>query len=118
MSTTIEVNDLQLYAYHGVDEQERAVGNDFSVTVHLDLDFEHAIYADTLAGTVSYTDIIDVIRAEMGVASQLLEHVAGRIRTALVNRYPTITGGLVRVCKLTPPCGPVRLASACAVIRW
>ena len=35
MTTTIEVNALRVYAHHGVMPQERAVGNEFEVTVHV-----------------------------------------------------------------------------------
>lgn len=115
---SIEVNDLLLYARHGVDDQERRVGNDFSVTLHVYLDLSRPMADDTLADTISYADLIDIIKAEMATPSRLIEHAAGRIHRAVTARYPQITGGYLRVCKLTPPAGPLRLASACITHRW
>ena len=118
MKTTIEVNDLRLYAYHGVAQQERTVGNDFAVTVHLDVDLSHAMATDDLQHTISYADIIDHIRREMQTPSQLLEHVVYRLHRTLTTAYPQVTGGMIRLCKLTPPAGPVRIQSACITHRW
>jgi len=116
MTFTIEINDMRVYARHGVMEQERTVGNFFEVTVHLTYPAGGDV-TDRLDDTLDYGAVTDIIDREMSVPSQLLEHVAFRIRQALLRRFPSVTSGLVRVAKPTPPLG-VQLGSAAATLRW
>lgn len=118
MKFTIEINGMRVYAFHGVTAQERKVGNMFEVTVHADYAVDGCdAVTDELSDTVNYADIAAIINSEMTVASNLLEHVADRIRKALCSRFPTVTGGMVRVAKLTPPLG-VQVSSAAVTLRW
>ena len=75
MQTThmyIHLQGVKLYAYHGVDPQETAVGAYFIIDLKLKTDFSRASQTDALSGTVSYADIYQVLKDEMQVASQLL----------------------------------------------
>ncbi|MCM1449447.1 MAG: dihydroneopterin aldolase [Clostridiales bacterium] len=100
----IEINGLRLRAFHGVGEQERRVGNMFSVDVWLEADLEAAVTSDNVDDTINYAELIGLIKVEMARPSALLEHVAGRIRDAIVHRYgDLVKHGGVKVSKLTPP---------------
>ncbi|MEZ3466670.1 dihydroneopterin aldolase [Muribaculum intestinale] len=114
---TVEVNGLRLFARHGVGEQERKVGNLFEVTVHLRYPADGAIADDRLEDTLNYAEAVAVVREVMTVPSQLLEHVAGRLRTALTRRFPLIAGGMIRVAKLVPPFA-ADIDSVAVVLRW
>ena len=115
--TYIDIVDLRLRARHGVFDQERAVGNDFAVSARLHFPCPDAIESDALDGTVNYAAAVDVIRREMSVPSQLLEHVAGRIRKALLAEWPCITAGRITVAKLAPPI-PAQLDRVAFTIEW
>lgn len=115
---TVEVNSLRLYAFHGVLPQEGVVGNEYEVTLHIDVEAAGGVNEDSLEGTVSYADLVDVIIAEMKHPSKLLEHVAGRIKCAVTDRWPMVKGGMVRVAKLTPPIAAAQMASAAVTMRW
>ncbi len=117
MTFTIEINDMRIHAHHGVMEQERRVGNLFEVTVHLTYPVANEEVTDSLDGTINYAEVTDIIRLTMAEPSQLLEHVAFRLRNSLTARFPQITSGMVRVAKLTPPLG-AQLSSAAATLRW
>lgn len=117
MTTTIEINRLRLYAFHGVLPREREVGNEFEVTLHLECDMTEAMTCDRLDGTVSYADVIELVKAEMAVPSQLLEHVAWRIKSAVVRDFPKVTGGYIKVAKLRPPV-TAQLESAAVMLKW
>lgn len=84
MRTSITLDNLRFRARHGVMEQERAVGNTFVVALRLDYPFEEAMQTDNLEATLNYAEVYEVVKAEMGVPSRLLEHVAGRIRSGLL----------------------------------
>lgn len=103
MNGTIEINGLKLFARHGVYQQEQELGNKFEVTVHLRYPIEHAMRTDDLTQTLNYAETVDIIHEVMATPSRLLEHVAYRLHSALMSRYPDITGGSIRIAKLNPP---------------
>lgn len=115
---TIEINELHLRATHGVLPQERIVGNDFVITVHLLYPAGDAIANDRLQSTLNYAEAVDIIRGVMATPSDLLEHVCGRIRAALLSRFPLIEGGMIRVAKPAPPIPSAKLSSVAATLRW
>jgi dihydroneopterin aldolase len=61
--------------------------------------------SDHVADTVNYAALLDVVRQEMALPSQLLEHVAGRIVRSVFRRFPLVTSVRVELTKLNPPFG-------------
>lgn len=102
-SAIIELNRLKVYAYHGVDPQERTVGNDFEVSVKLEYPCDHAMQTDKIDSTLSYADVVKLVVLEMNKPSRLLENVVFRIYNALICRYPRVISGSITVSKLHPP---------------
>ena len=108
MKTTdmyIHLKGVRLYAYHGVDPHETAIGAYFLVDLKLKTDFSHASQTDELDGTVSYADIYQVLKEEMQVPSKLLEHVCQRIAQRIFNDFPTIEELDIKLFKENPPMG-------------
>jgi dihydroneopterin aldolase len=101
----IEIEGMRFYAYHGHFEAERVVGNEFQVDVQLETDCEPAAASDNLEDALNYQAVYDLIKREMQLKSQLLEHVAGRILDALFNEFPSIQKAKIKVSKLNPPMG-------------
>lgn len=100
----IRLEDIQLTAYHGVLAQEREQGNTFLVTVSLSLPEQRAVQTDVLSDTVNYKRIYDIVAKQMAIPSNLLEHVAGRIRCALHQVWPEAVVN-VQIKKKNPPVG-------------
>ena len=117
MTTTIEIERLRLYAYHGVLKQEQTVGNRFEVSIRLDYPFERAFYSDALEDTLNYASVCDIVKAEMAKPSKLLEHVAGRIIEHIMEAYPQITSGWIKISKLNPPI-PMQMQSCSVEVKW
>lgn len=117
MRTSITLDRMTFHANHGVLEQERRVGNTFVVSLRLDYPFADAMETDDLASTLNYAEVYEVVAAEMAVPSQLLEHVAGRIRSALLARFPLISGGFIRIEKCRPPIAGFT-GSAAVEVSW
>lgn len=103
LKSIIQIEKLRVYAYHGVGPQEARVGNEFEVDVLLEIPCPQAVVTDSLAHTLDYGKIVQIVESEMAERSQLLEHVASRIQRSLITEYPAITGGKVSVWKLQPP---------------
>ena len=101
----IELDDMRFWAYHGCLESEKKGGNLFLVDFHGELDMRKAAQSDSLDDTVNYGEIYDLVKREMDIPSDLLEHVAGRIIRAIAERFPEFVRFSVRVSKRKPPVG-------------
>lgn len=103
-TTTIRVNALRIYAYHGVLPQERTDGNDYLVDIELRVNHAlPAVFTDNVDDTINYATLVDIARAEMAVPSDLLEHVAARIAASICNLNADFDRGTVTVTKCRPP---------------
>lgn len=100
---TIKIENAVFHAFHGVFEQERKVGNEFKVSVFVEMPMPHSIINDDLNDTISYVDIYDIIGEEMSVPSKLLEHVAYRIIERIKNQSDAINRIEVEIIKILPP---------------
>ena len=118
ISTHIQVNGLQLKGFHGVFEQEMRVGNIFSYDVDVEVPWLDAANSDEIQLTVSYADIVLLIKSVNNTPSRLLEHLAHRIYRALIESYPSITAGTVKVAKIKPPIAGAQLENASVVLSW
>lgn len=102
----IGVNRIKVYARHGVSPQERTVGADFYVTVTALVDVEVSAWQDDrLEGTADYSRFVSIVRREMAVPSNLLEHVAARIASAVLAECPSVQKVSVTIEKENPPLG-------------
>lgn len=115
--TYIIIEGLALHGRHGVAPAERIVGNDFTFDIRLNFDAEAAMRTDDVSDTVSYAEVIDIIRRENDIPSRLLEHLAGRIRAAITARWPRISSGRIAVYKPKPPVS-AELSRAGFVLEW
>ena len=103
--SSIRLHDMRFYAYHGVMEQERRVGGEYLVSLQVEADLSRAVNSDSVADTVNYAQLYEVVRCEMAEPSQLLEHVAGRIGQRVLDHFQQVTALTVRVTKCNPPMG-------------
>lgn len=108
----IYLEDIKIYAYHGVLPEENIIGTYYILNTELHTDLWKAAESDDLNDTISYADINDVIHNEMKIKSKLLEHVAGRIIAALHKKFPQIDYIKLKITKTAPPMkGEMRGAS-------
>ena len=90
MKSYIFLDRICFFAHHGVGEQETLAGNEFTVSLRLQVNIAPAMQTDDVADTVSYADVYEAVKAEMEVPSKLLEHVGGRIVKRLFGDFPQI----------------------------
>jgi dihydroneopterin aldolase len=105
VQSSISLRDMRFYAYHGVFPQERTVGGDYAVDLRVELDISAAVEHDMVEVTSNYAELYDVVKAEMLQPSDLLETVAARIGTHVLNDFPRVMEVTVSVVKLNPPMG-------------
>ncbi len=102
---TIELEEMAFYAYHGCFKEEQVVGNKFVVNIALRVDCTVASQSDAITDALNYVAIYDITKREMMQPSHLLEHVTGRVMTAIVEAFPQIEYLKVKISKLNPPVG-------------
>ena len=118
MKTKIVVKGLTLRGFHGVLEQERIVGNEFVYDVTIEYPFERAAMADDVSLTLSYVDVIQIIRERNAQPVKLLETLAVSIKSSLQAAFPAITGGCVSVTKSLPPIASCQVGGVSATVEW
>lgn len=96
---------MRFHAHHGVMEQERLTGGDFLVSLSACYPLEKATESDSVADTLNYAEVYNIVRKEMDIPSNLLEHVAGRIGKKLMETMPLISELTVKLTKINPPMG-------------
>jgi len=103
MKHKIEVNGIQLYAFHGCLEEESRIGGKYSVDVLITTDFSDAAKSDDLSKTVDYVAVNAIVAEEMAIRSKLIEHVGLRILNRLKAEISHPAEYKVRIVKISPP---------------
>lgn len=99
----VALEGMEFYARHGYYEEERKIGNKYSVDVQLEVDFHTAAAMDRLEGTVNYEKVYEVVAEVMSIDAMLLEHLAGKIIKNLKEVFPQVSKVQVKVSKYNPP---------------
>jgi dihydroneopterin aldolase len=99
----IFLEDVKIYAYHGVLPEENIIGTYYILNVEIHTDLWDAAVSDNLNDTISYADINEIIHNEMKIKSKLLEHVAGRIIMKISEKFNQISYIKLRITKTSPP---------------
>ncbi|SDL66906.1 Dihydroneopterin aldolase [Chryseobacterium taihuense] len=99
----IYLEDVKIYAYHGVLPEENIIGTYYILNLEIHTDLWIAAESDDLNDTISYAEINEIIHNEMKINSKLLEHVAGRIITKIREKFDQISYIKLRITKTSPP---------------
>ena len=95
---------MQFYGFHGVNPEERSLGQPFVLDLEVELDLRPAAASDRLADTVSYTELYRAAKDVMeGKPRNLLEAAAGSIASRVLEQHPEVCSVSVRVQKPRPP---------------
>lgn len=99
----IVLRGLTFYGYHGCEDSERELGQQFVVDLALTLDLSRAGNSDDLATTVNYSLVYSLVRDIVeGTPCRLIEAVAERIARATLSQT-TARSVWVRVAKPRAP---------------
>lgn len=99
----IYLEDVKIYAYHGVLPEENIIGTYYILNTEIHTDLWKAAESDDLEDTISYADVNEIIHNEMKIKSKLLEHVAGRIISKIHGKFPEISYIRLKITKTAPP---------------
>ena len=98
----ITVEGIRVFAYHGHLPEEAVLGGHFIVNVWVEADTVEVEKTDDLNDTVDYVKIIEIVKQQMAIRSNMIEHPAKRIVDAILplNKVQKVT---VEVEKIQPP---------------
>lgn len=99
----VSLEGMEFYARHGYYEEERVIGNKYSVDVTLEVDFSEAASEDKLEGTVNYEKVYEIVQEVMNIDANLLEHLAGKIIKSLKESFAQVSKVQVKISKYNPP---------------
>lgn len=100
----IALKNIKFYAYHGVLEKEREVGQNFFIDVEMYLNLEKSGITDNLEDTVDYSNIYDIIKCvTLNNKFKLIEALAHRISDEILYKHNKIYEIIVRVRKPEAP---------------
>ena len=103
MPDKIILEGMQFYGYHGVNPEERVLGQRYVVDLTVDIDLSRAGETDRLEDTVSDARIYRSVRAVMeGEPRNLLESAAQAIADRVLSEFP-VDAVSVTVKKPNPP---------------
>ncbi|MCK9450763.1 MAG: dihydroneopterin aldolase [Bacteroidales bacterium] len=103
--SVISIEGMEFFAYHGCFAEEQLIGTWFVVDLFLHVDTTSAEQSDKLQETVNYMAVYQVVKKEMMVNSNLLEHVGRRILNTIKTEFKTVEKASVKVRKMNPPLG-------------
>jgi len=99
----ISIEGMEFYSHHGYYEDEITRGNKFVVDVHFEADTNLAGKTDKLEDALDYEKVYELIKEEMAIRSNLLEHAAQRILDKFVILFPEVQYIQLTLSKHNPP---------------
>ncbi|MCP9237037.1 dihydroneopterin aldolase [Lewinella sp. JB7] len=105
MMAKIGLEDVRFQAPHGFFEEEHLMGNEFSIDIEVEASVAGAAEEDDLGGTVNYSTIYYLLQAEMKKPAQLLEALAYRMASRIMNQFDGVASVRLKLRKLSPPLG-------------
>ena len=98
----ITVEGIRVFAYHGHLPEEAVLGGHFIVNVWVEADTVEVEKTDDLNHTVDYVKIIAIVKEQMAIRSNMIEHSAKRIVDAILtlDKAKKVT---VELEKVLPP---------------
>ena len=100
----IILQKMSFYGYHGVFPEETKLGQRFIIDLIVEADLKKAGETDSLAASIHYGEIYQVCKEIVeGKPYKLIEAVAERIASELLQSFEAISVVTVRVIKPDPP---------------
>jgi len=95
---------MEFYGYHGVFQEETKLGQRFIVDLTIEVDLKEAGVTDKLDYTINYAELYTRTKNLVeGNPFKLIEALAEKITTVILNDFPSIQSCTVKVIKPNPP---------------
>ncbi|MDI6832332.1 MAG: dihydroneopterin aldolase [Bacteroidales bacterium] len=103
MTTKICLKNIRFHSYIGCFEEEKIIGQLFSININITHDLTTAMLTDDINDTINYQNIYLIIADVMKNKYNLIERAAYKIIDELWRAYPQIENIELEINKLNPP---------------
>jgi len=99
---SIYIDNLKIFAYHGVYDFEKEKGQEFRLSIKCDIDSK--LSRDNIEDTVDYAELLKFSESfAKENRFDLIEFLADKLSYAILKKYPQICNVLVRISKPDAP---------------
>ncbi len=85
------IQDLEIYAFHGVNQEEKNMGQKFLISVELDVDLLEPGQSDDLTTTINYAKLCHELENEfLKQKYHLIERAAHKLCERILFNYPQV----------------------------
>ena len=110
----ISLKGLKFWAFHGLYEEEKILGNWFFVDLEVEIKSETI---SNISQTVDYGQLFEIIKQEMAITCELLETLSEKILNKIM-QYDSIKRVEISIQKQRPNVGIIQGNSAIKGIRY
>ena len=87
----IIINNLHIYAYHGVNAEEKEIGQNFYLDIVCCADLQNACQSDDLHETVNYSKVVKAVTAVFTAEKyDLIERAAQVTADCILEKFPNV----------------------------
>mgnify|MGYP001019542237 FL=1 len=104
MKTVLFIDNLEVFANHGLFEEENKLGQKFIFDIECELNYKKAMISDEMTDSISYADIAEVVVTTATTNTfNLLERLAGEILKNIFTEFPQIENINLKINKPGAP---------------
>ncbi len=99
---TIELKNLSFYAYHGLYQEEKIIGNTFIINLSVSY-IPTVTVIKNIEETINYVSLYEIVKHKMSVTTPLLETVAMEVAEDIYKAFPQIKKIAISIAKAKLP---------------
>ena len=104
MKTVLFIDNLEVFANHGLFEEENKLGQKFIFDMECELNYKKAMFSDEMTDSISYADIAEVVvKTATTNTFNLLERLAGEILKNIFTEFSQIENINLKINKPGAP---------------
>ena len=104
MKTVLFIDNLEVFANHGLFEEENKLGQKFIFDIECELNYKKAMFSDEMTDSISYADIAEVVvKTATTNTFNLLERLAGEILKNIFTEFSQIENINLKINKPGSP---------------
>ena len=98
----IHLKNLQFFAYHGIYEEERKLGNHFEMNISIHVN-ANSIPVLHMKDSIDYVSVYNLVAKRMAIPTPLLETVITEIAQSILAQFSLALKVEIAIDKKTPP---------------
>lgn len=102
MLMKIQLKDVRLSGFHGLEKGEEVVGGEFEVNLTVSYKPTNNTIL-SISDTIDYTALLNLVKQRMRTPAHLLETLATEMASEIIAKFPVAVEVEISIFKLHPP---------------